>query len=223
MPSSVLVVVAKYREDGAWTRDLGLPVLVYDKSGDPLPGAIPLPNLGREAHTYLQHILTHYPDFPDCTAFVQGNPFAHLDPEGAAGVAELRALIEEAVARRTPFRGLAWFRLLCDGLGRPHDMCDPAKKGRWAGWGRDIPVAEVYAKLFATPAPKAFIASACTGNFLVSRSRILARPREFYAFARDLVLADPLDAHNTGHAFERLWQVVFNGNAALSRTAYGPA
>jgi hypothetical protein len=31
------------------------------------------------------------------------------------------------------------------------------------------------------------------------------------------VEADPRDARNTGHAFERLWNVIFNGKADLNR------
>jgi len=48
---------------------------------------------------------------------------------------------------------------------------------------------------------------------LVRRERILARPPAFYQRALALVLADPDDAENTGHALERLWQAVFAGTA----------
>jgi hypothetical protein len=56
---------------------------------------------------------------------------------------------------------------------------------------------------------------------LVRRDRILARPAAFYRRALDLVLADPDDADNTGHAFERLWQAIFSGADATARPAAG--
>lgn len=217
---SLELVVARYREDLSWLRELGLPAQVYDKGPEPPAGplppgvrATPLPNIGREAHTYLTHIVERYADLPECTVFLQGNPFAHLAPPEEAPVtpAALRARLLELAAARKPFAGLAWFRLRCDGLGRPHDLADPAKKGRWLGWGKDIPVAATFEKLFGAPAPKEFIARAPTGNMLVRRERILARPLAFYRRALDLVLADPQDAENTGHAFERLWQAIFSG------------
>lgn len=219
------LVVARYREDLSWLRELGLPAQVYNKGPELDPAALPpgvavqaLPNTGREAHTYLTHIVRHYDALPEWTAFLQGNPFAHLAPpeEPAVTPEALRARLLQLIAAGRPFAGLAWFRLRCDGLGRPHDLADPAKEGRWLGWGKDIPVAAVFEKLFGQGAPREFIARAPTGNMLVRRDRILARPLDFYRRALDLVLADPDDAENTGHAFERLWQAVFSGGTGAA-------
>jgi hypothetical protein len=211
----VQVVVARYREDLSWLEEFGLPARVYDKSGEPGPDA--LPNIGREAHTYFWHLAYTYPDFPEYTVFLQGSPLAHLE---WGAVAELQKLVNDAVRSGTGFKGLARYRLRCDGLGRPHDMRDPEKQGRWAGWGKDIPVAEVYGKLFKGKAPETFIARGAAGLFLVHRERILVRPREFYLLGLALTEADPQDENNTGHALERLWQIVFNGSPAINRDDY---
>lgn len=262
-PRGLELVIARYREDLSWLRELGLPATVYNKgpaltsdllkplapqpdvlppqpdslppstlrpdalqSGSPQantlqtgPRVIPLPNIGREAHTFFTHIINEYKDLPEWTAFMQGDPFAHLAPpqEPRPSPAALRQKLLDLVALGRPFAGLAWFRLRCDGLGRPHDLADPAKEGRWKGWGKDIPVAQVFEALFDAPAPQEFIARAPTGNMLVRRERILARPLEFYRRALELVLADADDARNTGHAFERLWQAVFAGASAKAR------
>jgi hypothetical protein len=222
----ILVAVARYREDLAWLRGLALPCVVYNKgpeldSSELPPGTrvVALANQGREAHSYLTHILAHYDALPRHTAFLQGDPFAHLAPppvdkqEPKMTPEALRARLLALAAKDTPFAGLAWFRLRCDGLGRPHDLADPAKEGRWKGWGKDIPVARTFETLFGRPAPREFIARAATGNMLARADRIRARPPAFYRRALDLVLADADDADNTGHAFERLWQAVFSGAA----------
>jgi len=217
-----LVVVARYAEDLGWLRALDLPCVVYNKGAELSPGVLPagtevvaLPNRGREAHTYLTHIIRHYGALPRHTVFMQGDPFAHLAPPEEPRVTPggLRQKLLELAARDAPFAGLAWFRLRCDGLGRPHDLADPTKQGRWKGWGKDIPVARTFEALFGAPAPKEFLARAATGNMLVRADRVLARPLEFYERALALVLADADDAENTGHAFERLWQAVFSGAA----------
>ncbi len=221
----ILAVVARYREDLSWLCALGLPCVVYNKGPRLDPAQLPpgtrvetLPNVGREAHTYLTHILASYGGLPRHTVFLQGNPFAHLAPPPPSGEEPvtpegLRQRILDLAARDLPFAGLAWFRLACDGLGRPHDMGDPAKQGRWKGWGRDIPVGETFEALFGAPAPRKFIARAPTGNMVVRADRILARPEAFYRRALTLVLCDPEDERNTGHALERLWQAVFAGTA----------
>ncbi len=209
----VQVVVARYLEDVSWLAELGLPCVVYDKSGAPGPNA--LPNLGRETHTYLTHIVAAYPDFADFTVFVQGSPFFHMGPQ--AGPDTLRAAIERNIRLGVQFTGFAWYKLKCDRLGRPHDMARPENQGKWAGWGKDIPVGEVYGKLFAGDAPESILVTAPAGLFFAARNRILARPKYFYQVALELVEADPQDARNTGHAFERLWGIIFNGNKALNK------
>ncbi|WP_027176991.1 DUF3431 domain-containing protein [Desulfovibrio aminophilus] len=220
MQPDMMAVVARYREDVSWTGRLGFPVVIYDKGGD-WPGGVPLPNIGREAHTYVTHILRRYPEFPRHTLFLQGDPFPHLTPDGKAGVDTLLTKAADLLDRGASFGGLSWCRLRCDRLGRPHSMFDPAWKGKWRGWGKDIPVGEVFEKLFAGSSPRLFLANAATANFLVSRQRILTRPLGFYNNLLSLIENDPYDEMNTGHALERLWHLVFDGNKRLNRADYG--
>lgn len=214
--SDVEVVVARYREDVSWTAELGLPATVYDKSGE--PGRHALPNIGRESHTYLSHIVRRYPDFAAFTVFVQAAPFPHMPP--GATPASFAARIRQNVRMGLGFSGFAGFKLKCDRLGRPHQMADPALHGHRAGFGRDIPVGAVHEALFAGPVPETFLVTAPAGMFFVARERILARPLALYRKALELVAADPDDAANTGHAFERLWPVIFNGDVRLNRSQW---
>lgn len=220
MPDNVQLIIARYREDVSWADGLGYDYVVYDKGGDMQGDARPLANIGREAHTYFTHIIREYDGLAGVNVFVQGNPFDHLDQAGKGSPERLRSMIEEVVERGIPFKGFAWFKLECDHLGRPHDMRKPENKGRWAGWGRDIPVGEVFTKLFGAPAPGRITARAATGIFAVTGDRIRTRPKAFYEYALKLVEADPDDANNTGHAMERLWQHIFNGNTAWNRDRY---
>lgn len=218
-------VVARYREDLNWLAECLYPGTVYDKSGGcrSLAAALPevfrrwncepLPNMGREAHTYLTHILRRYDSLPDYTVFLQGDPFPHM----AFDAAGLNAAAHGLAERKKPFGGLAYYKLKCDGLGRPHSLADPESRGKWAGWGKDIPVDRVHRALFAGEPPREYLVRAPAGLFFVSRARILARPRAFYRRALDLVEADPHDAANTGHAFERLWHLIFDGYAGRNR------
>jgi hypothetical protein len=74
---NVDIVVAKYKEDISWTTLLKDNVIVYDKSENPLEASIRLPNVGREAHTYLYHIVKNYNNLADITIFLQGKPYDH--------------------------------------------------------------------------------------------------------------------------------------------------
>ena len=75
------IVVARYKEDVSWAYQLvhthpNVKLFVYDKNGD-LPTAIHLPNVGRESHTFLYHIVKEYENIQGVTLFLQGNPFDH--------------------------------------------------------------------------------------------------------------------------------------------------
>jgi hypothetical protein len=72
------LVVAAYQEDLSWLTQVPKHwnACVYSKDQE-YDGAIVLPNVGREAHTHLFHIIAHYDSLPDLTAFVQGEPFEH--------------------------------------------------------------------------------------------------------------------------------------------------
>jgi hypothetical protein len=80
------LVVAKYREDVSWLSQVNIPTIVYDKCPEVRPDIelphvefVESPNIrnGREAHSYLSHIVQNYDNLADVTFFVQGDPFVH--------------------------------------------------------------------------------------------------------------------------------------------------
>ncbi len=79
------VVVARYNEDISWVLK-EFPnenIIIYNKGEDNLGdlpsnvSVIKLPNIGREAHTYLYHIINNYDHLTDRIMFLQGNPYEH--------------------------------------------------------------------------------------------------------------------------------------------------
>jgi hypothetical protein len=74
------LTIARYREDVAWSLTIPTAVCisVYSKAEDQmLTPYFWLPNVGREAHTYLHHIVANYHRLPPEMVFCQGNPFDH--------------------------------------------------------------------------------------------------------------------------------------------------
>jgi len=66
------LVIAKYKEDTSWSKDIDASwnVIVYDKDGD-------IPNIGRDSHTFLYHICLNYHNLADTTVFSQGSYVEH--------------------------------------------------------------------------------------------------------------------------------------------------
>ena len=80
------IVVARYKENIDWLNRFNLSgndrLFIYNKSKDHFDVKIPfkceyLQNIGREAHTFLYHIVKYYDDLADETLFLQGHPFDH--------------------------------------------------------------------------------------------------------------------------------------------------
>ena len=90
------IVIARYKESLEWTKDIPEQYRVFIYNKEPpfyigrfhqvirtpeviVPGAIikRLPNIGREADTYLTHIIDHYYNLADVTVFTQADPFPH--------------------------------------------------------------------------------------------------------------------------------------------------
>ena len=203
------LVVARYREDLNWLRKVPPTIqkTVYDKSGEPgpVPTVIPLPNnAGREAHTYLHHIVNRYESLADWTVFCQGKPFDHAfdfhhslrafaarpDQIGATGLIE---------SDSDQFR---W-------LGHIVDTDDSRGQRLFSTWGknddgRGLDLGGFHRALFSTDGPDIypFVPGA---QFAVHRDLIQQRPPDFYE--RAMVMST--DFPDAAHCFERTWDRVF--------------
>lgn len=84
-PTNVDIVLARYDEDTSWVQRFGSEarVVIYNK-GPPQNGTIELPNVGRESHTYLHHIVNNYDDLAHWTVFSQAQEpsYGYIDTKG---------------------------------------------------------------------------------------------------------------------------------------------
>ncbi len=80
--SQLHLVIARYKENISWVEKFKsldhIQVTVYNKHS----GENQLPNVGREAHTYVHHIIKDYDSPSEHYLFLQGNPFEHEKPKG---------------------------------------------------------------------------------------------------------------------------------------------
>lgn len=79
---NVEIVIANYEEDLSWMKsipeNLYSRITIYNKGSPkvyniPRSTVISLPNVGREAHTYLHHIIQNYNSLADVTLFLPGS------------------------------------------------------------------------------------------------------------------------------------------------------
>lgn len=186
-----VLVVAKYKENTEWTSMYCKNVIVYDKGPR---GTVP--NIGREAHTYLTYILENYERLPATVFFSQGWIQDHHP-----GLADFRDIRPELVPIEKDLDGArckrlyprekldirSWFKKYVD-LDDEIDLNKPV----YVWWGAIFPV---------------------------SRDRILSRPKEYYQF---LIKTIP-ETNNpeVTHYFERSWYYIFNCDFDRERVSSG--
>lgn len=211
--SPIEVVVARCTENLNWLGNLptGLRLTVYDK-GENGPvvgsqvvdsnrgnGTISLPNSGREAHTYLFHIINRYDSLAEWTVFCQGKPFDHAYDFKKT----LRRFADDpASIRHLSANSFAW-------LGHLIDTDDDQGNWLFRTWsknedGHGLNLRGFHRTLFGSDGPTlyTFVLGA---QFAIHRDVIRRRPLPFYERALAVSLTFP----DAAHCFERSWDRVF--------------
>lgn len=188
------IVVARYNEDVAWTKQFAN-VVIYNKGADKLPAEfnqVRLRNVGREGHTYYQYICDNYDALPDYVVFAQGRPFDHSPNI----VAQLNACIESIENNNVPND----FEFFCERVL----PCNLSGCRCHAG----LPLIDVYEKLFHERKTNMSFVFGSGAQFVVSKSRILKRPRSFYQKIVELLQHDvsPIE----GYVIERFHKLIFD-------------
>lgn len=193
------LVVARYHENLNWIKPyMAQKVTIYNKGDSFIEGAIPLPNVGREAHTYLYHIVNKWNDLYPYTAFVQGNPFPHC------------YTIEDELRYNTRLKFLCNHSpCACDWQGNPnHPGLDVGKfiEEMWV----DFPIKELIFFPGAMFQVSKEVIKQHTLDWWKKLLLLTSDEKTSGVFnintGRSYCRADPM----AGYAFERLWPYIFS-------------
>jgi len=199
------IVVARYNENLEWLSPFKDIVIVYNKgkycSSLNKFNVLSLPNIGRESHTYLYHIINNYHNLPDRIIFFQGKISDHkiLDLESYFGDDDFIGKIEQVnlnlLYKKIDHHG-KWKLEYLSGEMRPAQLTPIEWLTRIIG-----------IKLNNEIMNNKKIKMVWGANFSVSKKIILQKPKIFYENAIRL-----LENHvnpEEGHYFERCWNTIF--------------
>jgi hypothetical protein len=208
-------IISKYKENISWVNRLNSNYIVYNKDeSDTNKNFINLPNKGREAHTYLTHIVNNYETLDDITCFLQGDPFPHLYGTNLEEISNIK------------FESFFPFGItqICNLKGEPQNPY--------------LDIDEIFLNKYFLNKPENYITYTIGAQFLVKKSTILKRKKIFYEnilkdFERmdipvwplpltiDKKTADPCaytyiqktgDSNRMPWLLERVWNIIFNEN-----------
>ena len=199
---NIQIVVARYNENIKYLNVFRNIVIIYNKGIDDIPSeynSIKLPNIGRESHTYLYHIIQNYDNLANKTLFIQGRISDHKilpivdyfkDEDFIGNIHEHGIIL---IKNRIIHSG----KYLND-LNSGNLIKSKYSPFEWM-------------KVIGLNMNDSIIFRMVWGaNFSLSKKKILEKPKIFYQN-----LLKYLEYHNNpeeGHFFERSWYSIFNHN-----------
>lgn len=196
------IVIARYTEDISWMMPYVDIVTIYNKHEDVLPNSIQLPNVGRESHTYLYHIINNYENLSKNTLFMQGTIEDHLP------LSMNKYMMNTSITLNLQHKGTiyahkndhyGYLRHIGKWLDeyKSGDMLKEKKTFRqWWYYYLKKPIPKIKFFQFSHGA-----------IFAVSKNKILKNDKEYYEH-----LIKSVDNHKnpeSGHYFERAWYYIF--------------
>jgi hypothetical protein len=193
-PANLDIVVAHYNEDLSWLKPVADLATIYSKgdySGS-FPKQFHLPNIGRESHTYLYHIVNNYDNLADVTLFIQGQVEDHLALSPELFVAYSKHGLKQFDAWSGIVHVKKW----------KEDQDSGAMRS-----ATESP-ATFWMNVFGTQHPKE-ITFSWAALFAVRKEAVKQRPKEFYE--RLLRMFEEINHENPeeGHYMERFWLNIF--------------
>jgi hypothetical protein len=189
------LVISRFNESIEWSKEFNS--IIYNK-GQPLPNTLSLPNVGREGHTYLHHIITNYDTLDEYTVFLQGYPFDH-SPNLLRDLRSIQKALDSSTFRKFDYLTLCRIIITDDSNGKPSNK-------------QKIPLGKHYTELFEDS--QTSFTYGCGAQFIVSRNAIHKRPKAFYE-----VLIKNLESEIDpmyGYIYERLWSSIFSNTPLRS-------
>lgn len=203
-------VIAHYKENLDWITPIASHTHVYHKGNDLHPPPLQLyawkrlPNVGRESHTYLYHIISHYESLPEVTIFLQGDNghqscrFFTRPPMDY--VYDVKSMTSLKTTCKKPIPFMSWGRIRFSSKWQIIMEKGEMRRARLA-------VADFFENLFGfrNPSKVYFCEGGC---FAATRDMIKKHPLDFYVKAISFV--DDHPNPEEGHYFERLWPTMFS-------------
>ena len=210
------IIIARFNENIDWLlRYNNFNVVIYNKGKDldnkGIGKIINLPNVGRESHTWLYHIVSNYENLDEVNIFLQGR----IDDLGVLAYQDVNEYLNECMIKGFsvkrfgilgPFHWSKYLGLENNSKYRTNIINKSLKEP-------EISFKEL-AQTFIDKIPL-FTITSYGGCFAVSKELIKQHKMSLYKELLDIVSANdnPLE----GHYMERLWCYLFTKNKYLKK------
>lgn len=199
--TELIIVTSHYTEDLEWLKQSKYPVVVCSKIGANIP-AIPadpkciIPNIGREASSYLKFIITYYDNLPEYIAFIHGHETAWHQS------VDIFKAIDGALYKKYNYISLNGIFFKRKSNTEFHELIQKIYK-------------EYFESILGVYYPKNSVQHDACAQFIVSRNIIKKYSKDVYIKWLNLILDIKLDRINGGEFYELicdssfLWGLIY--------------
>ena len=211
------LIISRFNEDISWLKKYeNFDIIIYNKGKElknsSFKNIYRLPNLGRESHTWLHHIVNNYDRLHEVNIFLQGK----IDDLGCMAFQDPNDYILEirkfgfSVSRYGLLGPFHW----SDNIGIEKD-----KRYKKAWEDHKISRSEVGFRTFAKnlfPEIPILVSTSYGGCFAVTREVIKSNDLALYKYLLDILgkHQNPIE----GHYMERLWCYLFTKNKPIYKS-----
>lgn len=184
----LVIVTSHYNEDLQWLEDTDKSVVLCSKKLESVNCPVSK-NVGNECTSYLKFIIENYDNLPEFVAFIHGHENAWHQKGNL-----LDLIYNNAKYKEYDFISLNNFFIDDRNLGN----------------GMMVSIHELWDKYFRPYLkrdPPERVLHDCCAQFIVSKKRILALPKDAYETWYNLFLEDKI--WRLGYSFEYIWHVIF--------------
>jgi hypothetical protein len=219
--SNTILVIARYMEDLEWLQTENFKeysYIVYNKGTnsdycktDKFLKEITLPNVGREAHTYLFHIIENYDNLNDMTIFLPGSMnLHHKTVKGNALIQQLKQtpsttvyVCDKELSNTSVLHAHMFLELNKYSSSNEPNSSENNHSDMYPCLFR--PFGFWYLYYFNKYIPNAY--TTYNSIFSLSRQTILDKPKDYYC--KLITQVNKHHNHEVGHYFERAWYMIF--------------
>jgi len=211
------IVISRYNEKLQWINQKPFnkhPIVIYNKGineyyeiNQNVVKRVNIPNVGRESHTYLYHIINNYDNLADVTIFLPGSIDLHHKYNRAKQmiekVEETNCTVFSAVYEANIVK--TQFNFTLDNYLSSHINNKEINQNATIQKSNIRPYGKWFEQTFIDGEKNEYV-SYC-GIFSISKNNILQKPKSYYE-----KLLNELNTHHNpevGHYIERSWYAIF--------------
>ncbi len=169
-------IISRYNHDLDWLKEYTDDYVLYDRSEQPLEGAIVVPNIGTDLYDKFTYIIDNYDNLPDVAVYTKANLFKYISKEEFDKIKDNKVFTPLLTQHHKPKMPVAYYK---DGMYYEINnywyLIEHAAKH-----AREI-------KDLFNMDERDYNGFAPGSNYIVPKENILKHPKEFYVKLRNFL------------------------------------